>query len=127
MNFEKQRIEKPWGHEVIWAVTETGQGKIIALNQGCKTSLHYHEKKDESFYLYSGQMKFFTDSYESLEKDESETKKMITMRAGDCWRVKPKILHRMEAITHCVIFEMSTPENLEDIIRLVDDYGRENV
>jgi mannose-6-phosphate isomerase len=33
-------------------------------------------------------------------------------------------IHRYEAIERCEIFEVSTPE-LDDVIRLSDDYGRE--
>ena len=35
----------------------------------------------------------------------------------------PKIIHRMEGLNDSIYLESSTPE-LEDVVRLEDDYGR---
>ena len=43
--------------------------------------------------------------------------------SGERYRVPPLTRHRLEAIEDTLIFEVSTPE-LEDVVRLADDYGR---
>src|SRR5262245_41776645 len=50
------RVEKPWGYELIWAATGAYVGKILHIHRGHRLSLQYHEKKVETFLLYSGRM-----------------------------------------------------------------------
>ena len=110
------RIEKPWGYELIWAETAQYVGKVLHINAGESLSLQYHEVKDETIFLLSGEMRFFTGpSVEGLEE--------VPLLAGEAFRVKPGTLHRMEAITECDMLEASTP-HLDDVVRLEDRYGR---
>jgi len=110
------RIEKPWGYELIWAHTDLYVGKILHVNPGQALSLQYHEVKDETIFLLSGEMKFSAGpSVEGLEE--------VPLCAGEAFRVKPGTVHRMEAITECDILEASTP-HLDDVVRVQDRYGR---
>ncbi len=110
------RVEKPWGYELIWAHTPEYVGKILHVNAGEALSLQYHEVKDETIHLLSGAMKFWAgSSIESLE--------LVPLAAGESFRVKPGTIHRMEAVTACDILEASTP-HLDDVVRLEDRYGR---
>src|SRR6266550_3918972 len=36
------RVEKPWGHELIWARTDRYVGKILHIEPGHVLSLQYH-------------------------------------------------------------------------------------
>ena len=47
-----------------------------------------------------------------------------TLGPHEAWHVTPGTVHRFRAVTDCLLFEVSTPE-LEDVVRLEDDYGRE--
>jgi len=49
-----KRVEKPWGYELWWALTDRYVGKILHINKGHSLSYQYHEVKDESLLLYSG-------------------------------------------------------------------------
>jgi len=113
-----RRVEKPWGHEVIWAHTERYVGKILHINAGQALSVQYHEVKDETVYLLSGEMKYWVQ----LE-GESELRDM-RLRQGDAFRITPGTVHYMEAVTDCDVLEASTPE-LDDVVRIKDRYGRE--
>ena len=53
-----KRVEKPWGHEMIWAVTDRYVGKVLHIKAGQKLSLQYHQKKDETVMVWSGRMNF---------------------------------------------------------------------
>jgi oxalate decarboxylase/phosphoglucose isomerase-like protein (cupin superfamily) len=51
-------VEKPWGHELIWAVTDRYVGKILHIKAGQSLSLQYHVKKDETVMVLRGKMAF---------------------------------------------------------------------
>ena len=109
------RVEKPWGYELHWAKTDRYVGKVLHVKAGHALSLQYHNRKDETIYLYSGRMLF------EIERDGQLTRQ--EMRPGDSVHVTPKTVHRMTAIEDCDILEVSTPE-LDDVVRLEDRYGR---
>ena len=111
----KQRVEKPWGHEIIWASTGDYVGKLLFIRRGHKLSLQYHRTKEETIYMHSGEMLF------TVEQDGRLVVK--TLRAGDEHHIAPGIRHRMEAVKDCEVFEVSTP-HLDDVVRLEDAYGR---
>ncbi len=50
------RVEKPWGHELIWAKTDRYLGKILHIEPGHVLSLQYHNKKDETIYVLRGEI-----------------------------------------------------------------------
>jgi len=111
-----QKTEKPWGFEVIFAHTPRYAGKLIFVRKGHRLSLQYHKKKDESIYINKGK---------ALIEIEGSDGRMtsIVVQPGYCIRIPPLTKHRLKAIEDTTFFEASTPE-LEDIIRLEDDYGR---
>ena len=109
------RVEKPWGYELHWAKTDRYVGKVLHVKAGHALSLQYHNRKDETIYLYSGTMRFEIERNGQLTGQE--------MRPGDAVHVTPKTVHRMIAIDDCEVLEVSTPE-LDDVVRLEDRYGR---
>jgi len=109
------RVEKPWGYELHWAKTERYVGKVLHVKAGHALSLQYHNRKDETIYLYVGKMLFEIERGGELTKQE--------MLPGDSVHVAPKTVHRMTAIEDCDVLEVSTPE-LDDVVRLEDRYGR---
>ncbi len=111
------RVEKPWGYELRWATTDRYVGKVIHVNAGHALSLQYHNRKDETIYLWAGRLLF--------EIQEGETLKAREMRPGECAHITPRTIHRMTALEDSDIFEVSTPE-LDDVVRLEDRYGRED-
>lgn len=111
-----ERVEKPWGHELIWANTDRYVGKILHVNAGHSLSLQYHERKDETIHLLRGSMRFWAGP----GADELEE---VALEEGQSFRITPGTVHRMEALTDVDILEASTPE-LEDVVRLEDRYGR---
>lgn len=111
-----QRVEKPWGYELIWAKTKDYVGKILHINKGHKLSLQYHKIKEETIFLNSGKMLFV------FENELGELTE-IPLAAGDAHHIPTGKKHRMIAVEDCEIFEVSTP-HLDDVVRLEDGYGR---
>jgi len=110
------RVDKPWGYELHWAKTDRYVGKVLHVMAGHALSLQYHNRKDETIYLYSGRMLFEIGSQSGpLERRE--------MKPGESVHVTAKTVHRMTALEDCDILEVSTPD-LDDVVRLEDRYGR---
>ncbi len=111
-----ERIDKPWGHELLWAKTEHYVAKLLYVRAGESLSLQYHQLKEETLYLESGEC--------VLLAGESETQlETVPFTLHTAFHIPPKLLHRLSAITDCRIFEVSTP-HLADVVRLEDRYGR---
>jgi mannose-6-phosphate isomerase-like protein (cupin superfamily) len=113
---EDSRVDKPWGYEIHWAVTERYLGKLLHVNKGEALSLQYHERKDECQYVVAGCV-----DIEIGGPDGALT--THRMRAGDTLHIAPGTRHRITAVEDTDIFEVSTPEG-EDVVRLADRYGR---
>jgi mannose-6-phosphate isomerase-like protein (cupin superfamily) len=110
-------INKPWGSEVIWAQTDKYVGKLLFIKAGERLSLQYHEHKSESLLVDRGRIKYYW--YE--EGDPGPCIKV--MLPGDHVDVPAGQKHRIEAIDCACVIEVSTPE-LDDVVRLEDDYNR---
>ena len=110
------RVNKPWGYEIWYGVTESYVGKILHVDAGHRLSLQYHEQKDESNYLLSGKLKLI----KGLSAD-ALTEELI--EPGHVWRNRPGEIHTIEAVEDADVLEVST-NHLDDVVRLQDNYGR---
>jgi mannose-6-phosphate isomerase-like protein (cupin superfamily) len=115
--FEPRRVEKPWGHELIWALADAYCAKLLFVKAGQSLSLQYHRVKDETWYVQSGRATL------ELGVLGDERREVGEIGAGDCFRYRPGTIHRITAIEDTTILEASTPE-LDDVVRLDDRYGR---
>jgi mannose-6-phosphate isomerase len=111
-----RRVDKPWGYELWFALTERYAGKLLHVMAGQRLSVQYHEEKDESSYLLSGRVRL----HQGPTIDELTA---VELTAGAVWRNRPRQVHTIEALDDAVVVEVSTPE-LDDVVRLTDDYGR---
>jgi mannose-6-phosphate isomerase-like protein (cupin superfamily) len=109
------KVDKPWGHELIWASTDRYVGKILHIEQGHVLSLQYHEKKDETIHVLRGEIIF------RVKEDDELVER--PMRVGESYHITPHTVHQMEAVVASDLLEVSTPE-LDDVVRLEDRYGR---
>ncbi len=110
-----QKIPKPWGYEIIFAHTEHYAGKLIFVKKGETLSYQYHQKKEETIFLFKGRL--------NITHVRNKKKRHFIMKAGDSFHIPPGSKHRFHALTTSYIFEVSTPE-LDDVVRLEDRYGR---
>ena len=109
------RVEKPWGYELIFALTDQYVGKILHVDEGEQLSLQYHEVKDETIFVSSGELE--------LEIKEGEELVKYVLSPGEARHIPPGTVHRMRALSTCDVFEVSTPQ-LDDVVRVEDRYGR---
>lgn len=111
-------VPKPWGYEIIWAHTDAYVGKILHVNAGEALSVQYHVQKDETVHLLAGEMIYWVKLPGSPEIQD------MKLKQGDSFRIAPRTVHYIQAVTDCDILEASTP-HLTDVVRLKDRYGRE--
>ena len=74
--------DKPWGYERPIGEFRGIFLKELFIRKGAKSSLHYHELKDELFYLVRGKITVLVDEKE------------IQMKPGDSLRILPGQQHR---------------------------------
>jgi mannose-6-phosphate isomerase len=111
-----KRVEKPWGYELLYAITELYCGKVIFIRSGEQLSLQFHKTKDETIFVQSGR----------VELEIGEPGKPVdteVVGAGRAFHLRPGTVHRMRALEDTTILEVSTPE-IDDVVRLEDRYGR---
>jgi mannose-6-phosphate isomerase-like protein (cupin superfamily) len=113
---EVVKVPKPWGHETIWARSDRYVGKILHINAGQELSVQYHERKDETIHLLSGEIVYRVQGKDEVLDD-------VQLKVGESFRITPGTIHQMVALTDCDVLEVSTPE-LDDVVRLSDKYGR---
>jgi mannose-6-phosphate isomerase len=116
-SFEPRRVEKPWGWELIWALTEAYVGKLLFVRAGQSLSLQFHREKDESWYVQSGRATL------ELGAVGDAVLKSEVIAEGACFHYRPGTVHRVTALEDTTIIEVSTPQ-LDDVVRLEDAYGR---
>jgi mannose-6-phosphate isomerase-like protein (cupin superfamily) len=110
-------VDRPWGHEEIFAETADYVGKILFIRKGEALSLQYHEMKEETLRVLDGTL----DLIAGRDVDDLET---YHLASGAVFHVAPRTLHRMIATTDCRLLEVSTG-HLDDVVRLEDRYGRQ--
>jgi len=115
-----ETVAKPWGHEKVWARSDRYVGKIIHINAGHELSVQFHNKKDETIHLLSGEIVY------RVQRDPSDQNQLddVRLQIGESFRIAPGTVHQMVAVTDCDVLEVSTPET-DDVVRLSDRYGRE--
>ena len=118
------KIKKPWGYEEIWAKSHSKSGyvgKMLFINAGHQLSFQYHEEKEETIMVKSGILYLHTKGM----FNDMEDLKIIKLVPGDTFHVPPGLTHRFAANESDVeLIEVSTHQ-LDDVIRIEDDYGRQ--
>ena len=114
------RVDKPWGHEEIFAQVEGSYvGKTLHVTGGESLSLQWHREKDETIAVISGQVEIDLGTSE-------DALRAVAVAPGASVHITPRLLHRVRALTDAVLVEASTagPGWQEDVVRLEDRYGR---
>lgn len=122
------RVAKPWGYELWINGQHPGYAlKKIFIKAGTKTSLQYHNFKQETNVLFQGNAKLHYKKNIFVENDfvTSSDIGTVTLEPVSVIDVSPTTLHRLEAMTDILLFEVSTPY-LDDVVRVQDDNKRPN-
>ena len=106
-------VEKRWGRENIVVNNGAYCGKVLSINEGRKTSYHWHNTKTETFFVLSGDCVVYSGSELNIDS-------IVELRTGDS-------LHMPAGVRHCIacpcdnggvcIVEFSTRDDPEDSYR----------
>jgi hypothetical protein len=109
-------IPKPWGWEILWALTPEYTGKFIHILAGKRLSLQYHSEKLETQCLLFGRVTLVSSTADgSLAETDMQIGRGYTIERGQT--------HRLIALEESELVEVSTPER-GTTVRLEDDYRR---
>jgi mannose-6-phosphate isomerase-like protein (cupin superfamily) len=114
-------VLKDWGYERWIENNDKYCMKLLHCEDGkwsSKGKFHYHEIKDETFFIVSGELK--------LEVEVDDNIRTFVLTQGDSFRVKPGTRHRFMCIgDDCDFIEASTTHSDEDSYRCYWDFEQE--
>ena len=110
------RVEKPWGYEIVFALTDRYCGKVLFIRKDQQLSLQFHRAKDEVIYVHEGRI-------EMEIGDPGGPLDIEVVGPGNAFHIRPGTVHRWRALEDTTVLEVSTPE-IDDVVRLEDRYGR---
>ena len=114
-------VNKPWGHEEIWAHTDHYVGKIMHIADGKRLALQYHREKEKTIRVLFGVLTLVVGPVGIINPAEYAT---FDLLAGQQFHIPPCTIHRIEARNGSVsVIEVSTA-HMNDVVRIEDDYER---
>jgi len=102
------RVPKAWGQEVVLVNNDLYCGKFLYFDKEAVSSLHLHEKKQETFILLHGEARLELEGSENV----LEWMRPVTILPGQ--------EHKVTAITDALILEISTPHSDDDVTRFTE-------
>jgi len=109
-----KHVPKGWGYEKWIANTERYCGKLLYFSKGKKCSWHYHEIKEETFYIQSGKLHLLYGFDDNLEDAKG-----IVLNPGDKFEIPRKLRHQMYALEDTEMYEFSTTHFDDDSYRVI--------
>lgn len=107
-------VEKPWGSE-LWLVNDELNnycGKILTIKKGHRFSMHFHDKKVETFYVLEGRLNVWL-----LDTRDASVHDGVLLKGG-CLDLDRLIPHEVEAVEDSQVIEFSTFHRDEDSFRV---------
>lgn len=105
-------VKKPWGHEIERYRDERVSVWLLYLETGKETSMHCHPSKTTLLMVIRGNVILST------------LKETQHLAEGDCVVVEKGAFHRSSSVGGAVMYELESPPNKRDLVRLHDSYGR---
>ena len=120
MTRQQGKVDKGWGHEIIWASTDKYCGKLLKFNTGAEFSMHFHHEKDETWYILDG--KFIVKVIDTSDASIAEHE----LLPGYIWHNPPLLPHKVICVEEGTIIEVSTPDSVEDNYRVMPGDSQKN-
>ena len=108
-----KHVEKYWGNMTTLFETDDYSVKKIFMKKGSQSSMEFHIKKVESYYIDSGKLKV------GLRVGRGENKSVI-LEKGDVYHIEPGLVHMRMALEDTIIIEASTKDDDGDS-HLIED------
>ncbi len=108
-------IDKPWGKVVTYALNQPSSVRVITVEAGQETSVHYHQMRDEMWVVLDPGLTVQIGN------------KVVEAQPGDEFMVSAETTHRLanQGSSRGRVLEIAYGYTTEDdTLRLEDDYGR---
>ena len=115
---------QPWGSEVVWPALSILHGKLLNIRKGHRTSLKYHQIKDEVFFLLEGKVEIIHGRSKTLHDPVKHPFQRVVLERGECMIIQAGSPYRIEALEETQMIEIGNRRS-DRVIRLLDDYGRD--
>lgn len=115
MSYKSNIVNKPWGYEYLVYENDDVGLWFLHINENQSTSMHCHPQKTTGLVVLDGsiELSFLADKRKLNKLDK------VMIRRG--------LFHSSKAISFggARIFEIETPKDKHDLVRLNDRYGRQ--
>lgn len=115
IDYHKVVVRKPWGFEYLMFENGTVGVWFLRLTKGAKTSMHCHPNKKTGLIVLEGEaeLSFLNDS--------------TTLKPISKMMIREGLFHSTRAVSEggIVMIEVETPCDKSNLVRLDDEYGRE--
>lgn len=109
MKEDLKEVKKAWGTE-LWIVNCPQYcGKLLYLDEGAESSIHYHNQKQETFFCLQGQAGLTIEGRGYMLGPFSRPK-----------TIKPGQRHSFTGLVNSIIIEFSSHHDDKDVIRLTE-------
>ncbi|HZP90551.1 MAG TPA: cupin domain-containing protein [Actinomycetota bacterium] len=108
-------IDKPWGRVTTYALNQPSSVRVISVDPGQETSVHYHQMRDEMWVVL--------DPGLTLQIGN----RVVEAQPGEEFMVSAETTHRISnrSTARGRVLEIAYGYTTEDdTLRLEDDYGR---
>ena len=99
--------EKYWGYITSVYADNNFTLKKIFMKKGSQSSMEYHCKKDEYYYIFSGKLKV------GFRIGRAKNTSLV-MEEGDVMHIKPGLMHMRMALEDTIIIEWSNKDDDSD-------------
>lgn len=113
-----RRVLKSWGHEEVFVLSPYCVKKLVYEHEGIASSLHYHERKTETFTILQGMFEISTSR--PLPKGAEIIHRQY-FNPGDVLHVPAGTQHQVRWLGKSeigVILECSTSDDADDCVRI---------
>jgi len=110
-----KKVDKTWGHELWMANNEEENycGKILHIEKGYKSSMHFHAEKHETFFILKGSL-----ALHLWNLQKGCAKETVIVKEGETYELDRLTAHQLEALEELDIIEISTLHKDQDSYRL---------
>ena len=118
--YDNRIVYKPWGYEyVVYRNLNHLSVTLLSIDYNKTTSLHCHPKKKSGFILVGGKALFQLGLWKKRSEVHSSPSKRMIARG---------LFHSIKALSKngLLALEFETPVNKNDLVRFMDDYGRQS-
>ena len=110
LNYAK--VLKPWGYEYLFYQDKEMAIWLLHIKAGAATSLHCHLEKETTMYVIQGNV-----IVSGINKEAHLTE-------NESLQIDKKVFHKTHSKEGAYLFEIEKPNKKLDLLRLKDDYGR---